>query len=185
MKHGEVAKPTQKYEENFMWYVIQVYSGTEEKICYQCEKIIDSSISERCFIPRFKKKKRFLGEWHMQNEIMFPGYVFLISEQPDELVVSLNQVSGMTKILKTGDEITPLSQEEVDLLLKLGSEKQEVEMSTGIIEGDKVIVFDGPLQGMEGFIKKIDRHKRLAYLEVDMFGRKVEMQVGLEIVVKR
>ena len=119
----------------------------------------------------------------MQNEIMFPGYVFLISQQPDELVASLKQVSGMTKLLKTGDEITPLSKEEVDLLLKLGSEKQEVEMSTGIIEGDEVIVFDGPLQGMEGLIKKIDRHKRIAYLEVDMFGRKVEMQVGLEIVI--
>ena len=126
-----------------------------------------------------------MGNGICKNEILFPCYVFLISEQPNELVASLKQVIGMTKLLKTGDEITPISQEEVDLLLKLGSEKQEVEMSTGIIEGDEVIVFDGTLQGMEGLIKKIDRHKRIAYLEVDMFGRKVEMQMGLEIVEKR
>ena len=100
-------------------------------------------------------------------------------------MANLKQVSGMTKLLKTDNEITPLSQEEVSLMLKLGSEKQEVEMSTGIIEGDEVMVFDGSLQGMEGLIKKIDRHKRIAYLEVDMFGRKVEIQVGLEIVEKR
>ena len=88
----------------------------------------------------------------------------------------------MTKILKTGDEITPLSQQEVELLLKLGSEKQEVEMSIGVIEGDKVHIFEGPLQGMEGLIRKIDRHKRMAYLKVEMFGRVVEMKVGVEIV---
>ncbi|MGN0251427.1 MAG: antiterminator LoaP [Oliverpabstia sp.] len=167
-----------------MWYVIQVHTGTEEKVCQQCEKVMDSSVLERCFIPRFQKKKRFLGEWHMQNEILFPGYVFLITEHLDELVYSLKQVNGMAKFLKTGDEITPLSQQEVGLLMKLGSEKQEVEMSTGIIEGDKVNVFDGPLQGMEGLIKKINRHKRMAYLEVEMFGRKVEMRAGLEIIEK-
>ena len=53
-----------------MWYVIQVHTGTEEKICQQCEQMIDSSVLERCFIPRFQQKKRFLGEWHMQNEIL-------------------------------------------------------------------------------------------------------------------
>ena len=167
-----------------MWYVIQVHTGTEEKICRQCEQMIDSSVLERCFIPRFQQKKRFLGEWHMQNEMLFPGYVFLITEHLDELVDGLKQVSGMTKILKTGDEITSLYQQEVELLLKLGSEKQEVEMSIGVIEGDKVHILEGPLQGMEGFIRKIDRHKRMAYLKVEMFGRVVEMKVGVEIVEK-
>ena len=78
-----------------MWYVIQVHTGKEEKVCQQCEKLIDSSVLERCFIPRFQKQKRFLGEWHMQNEILFPGYVFLVTEQLDELVDSLKQVNGM------------------------------------------------------------------------------------------
>ncbi|MDY2596825.1 MAG: antiterminator LoaP [Oliverpabstia sp.] len=167
-----------------MWYVIQVHTGTEENVCQQCEKVMDSSVLEGCFIPRFQKKKRFLGEWHMQNEILFPGYVFLVTEQLDELVDSLKQVNGMAKLLKTGDEITPLSQQEVALLKKMGNEKQEVEMSIGVIEGDKVHIFEGPLQGMEGLIRKIDRHKRMAYLEVEMFGRMVEMRAGLEIIEK-
>ena len=106
----------------------------------------------------------------------------MITEQPEPLTDELKKVMGLTKLLKTGEEITPLSKEEVALLMKLGNEEQEVEMSTGIIEGDKVRIFAGPLQGMEGLIKKIDRHKRMAYLEVEMFGRTVEMGVGLEIV---
>ena len=92
---------------------------------------------------------------------------------------------GLTRLIGTGDEIVPLSQEEIDLLLRMGSDSQLVEMSSGIIENDRVQVLSGPLKGMEGSICKIDRHKRMAYLEVEMFGRTVEMKVGLEIVSKK
>ena len=57
-------------------------------------------------------------------------------------------------------------------------------MSTGVIEGDRVIVTDGPLVGREALISKIDRHKRLAYLDMRMFGRIKTIKVGLEIVRK-
>ena len=58
-------------------------------------------------------------------------------------------------------------------------------MSEGYIEGDKVRVTAGPLCGLEGLIKKIDRHKRTACLEFDMFGQTVSTSVGLEITEKR
>ena len=57
-------------------------------------------------------------------------------------------------------------------------------MSEGIIEGSRVIVRTGPLQGMEGLIRKIDRHKRKAWLELPMFGGTHTVQVGLEITEK-
>lgn len=57
-------------------------------------------------------------------------------------------------------------------------------MSSGIIENDRVQILSGPLMGMEGNICRIDRHKRMAYMEIEMFGRTVEMKVGLEIIRK-
>ena len=68
---------------------------------------------------------------------------------------------GLTKLLGTGGEVVPLSEDEVAFLLEFGGEKQVVEMSEDIIENSKVIVTDGPLQGKEGLIKKIDRHKHI------------------------
>lgn len=59
-----------------MWCVMQVHTGTEKKICCQCEKLIDDSVLKRCFIPQFQQKKKYLGQWHMENKILFPGYVF-------------------------------------------------------------------------------------------------------------
>ncbi len=113
-----------------------------------------------------------------------PGYVFLIAENQEKLVNGLRKVIGLTKLIGTGDEIVPLVQEEIDLLMKIGTDKQLVEISSGIIENDRVQILAGPLMGMEGNIRRIDRHKRTAYLEIEMFGRTVEMKVGLEIIRK-
>lgn len=168
-----------------MWYVMQVRTGSEESIRCQCEQVINSSVLERCFIPYFQQKKRFQGKWHIQEKILFPGYVFLVAQNPEPLLDSLKNVIGMTRILKTGEDFIPLSQQEVSFLLKMGKEEQKVEMSTGIIEGDQVHILSGPLMGMEGLIRKIDRHKRTAWLETEMFGRTVEMKVGLEIIEKK
>ena len=42
----------------------------------------------------------------------------------------------------------------------------------------------GPLMGQEGNIVKIDRHKRVAYVDVSLFGQVTTVQVGLEIISK-
>ena len=184
-----MAKHTQNTEvTDPMWYVMQVRTGTEENIRCQCQRLISSDTLERCFIPYYQQKKRFQGEWHIQERILFPGYVFLITQNLEKLVESLKKVIGMTKLIGTGDEIVPLSEAEISLITKLGgkssSSESIVKISQGIIEGDQVHIFSGPLKGLEGAIRKIDRHKRIAYLSVDMFNRTVDMKVGLEIVAK-
>lgn len=169
-----------------MWYVIQVFTGKEEQIVLQCRKrIADPKIMSRCFLPRYMCKRRYEGAWNTEEKLLFPGYVFLVSDNGEELFLSLKKIDGLTKMIGTGQEIVPLSREEVGILQRLGGEEQLVETSTGIMVSDQIIVTDGPLQGMEGCIKKIDRHKRLAWIEVPLMGRILEARVGLEVVEKR
>ena len=111
--------------------------------------------------------------------------MFLVSEEKEKLFFELKRIIGLTKLLGIGETIVPLTAEEVDFLLSFGQKEQVVEMSEGIIENDCVIITKGPLKGNEGLIKKIDRHKRKAWMEIQMFGRTMEMQVGVEIVMKR
>lgn len=167
-----------------MWYVVQVRTGTEENIRIQCQKRIPENILTRCFIPYYEEKKRMRGEWVTLKKVLFPGYVFMVTDDLEELYLQLIDVTGLTRLLGTGDEIVPLTSEEEEFLRRMGGEEQVVHMSEGIIEGAQVHVTDGPLQGMEGYIRKIDRHKRKAYLEVSMFGRIQSVQIGLEIVKK-
>ena len=40
------------------------------------------------------------------------------------------------------------------------------------MEGDEIVILNGPLMNQTGLIKKLDRHKRLAYLEMEILGRR-------------
>jgi transcriptional antiterminator NusG len=167
-----------------MWYVMQVQTGMEETIRQQCQKQISKNILEDCFIPYYEEKKKYQGRWHIQNNILFPGYVFAVTDSLEALYYQLKKILGLTRILGTGDTIVPLREEEVRLLQKFGGEEQIVPMSEGIIENSQVIILSGPLEGMEGYIKKIDRHKRKAYLEIPMFGGVQTVEMGLEVAFK-
>lgn len=57
-----------------------------------------------------------------------------------------------------------------------------VKHSSGIIEGDRIKIIDGPLKGLESSIVRIDRHKRLAYLNNVLLGRQIK--ISLEILKK-
>lgn len=167
-----------------MWYVIQVRTGKEESALTQCRKEVPTEILRRCFLPYYKEQKNFGGKWVTQQRVLFPGYIFVVTDQVEELYLYLRKIIGLTRLLGTGKEVVPLTQEEIRFLEHFGGEEQVVEMSTGIIVGSQTIVQSGPLKGMEGCIRKIDRHKRKAWLEINMFGRTQLIQVGLEIVRK-
>ena len=68
---------------------------------------------------------------------------------------SLRTVIGLTKLIGTGRDIVPLTDQEKHFLLEFGGEEQMVAMSEGIIENSKVHVYSGPLKGREGCIRKI------------------------------
>lgn len=167
-----------------MWYVVQVRSGTEHNIRIQCNKKIPDAIMERCFIPYYEEKKKQNGSWNTLQKILFPGYIFMITEDVEKLFFHLKTIEGMTKLIGTGNDIIPLTEEEIIFLQRLGGEEQIVSMSEGIIEGTQVIITSGPLMGMEGLIQKIDRHKRKAWLDLELFGRMQQVEVGLEITRK-
>lgn len=166
------------------WYVIQVRTGTEESIRIQCQSNISSSVLERCFIPYYEEKKHIRGEWITQKKVLFPGYVFVVTDNLNQLYESLRSVIGLTKLIGTGRDIVSLTDQEKYFLREFGGDKQMVPMSEGIIENSKVHVYSGPLKGKEAYIRKIDRHKRKAWLEIEMFGGLQKVQVGLEIVAK-
>lgn len=174
----------EKMRQKGMWYVIQVRTGTEENICLQCTARIPQTVLERCFLPYYEEKKKIRGNWTVQKKHLFPGYVFVVTEDIEALHEMLKSVMGMTKLLGVGEDIVPLTGEEVQFLKRFGGEEQVVEMSEGIIENSETKILSGPLMGMEGTIRKIDRHKRKAWIEIEMFGRMQLVQVGLEILRK-
>ncbi len=168
-----------------MIYALQALGGREERTRYLILKMIDSSVYQECFIPYRDMQKCYQGAWITRREILFPGYLFIDTVDVRTLVVELRKVPLLTRVLGNNDIFIPLSEEEVSFIQMTGGPTHVIEKSIGFIENDMVEVFAGPLQGCEGMIKKIDRHKRTALLEVKMFARTVTVKVALEIVEKK
>ena len=197
-----------------MWYVIQVQTGKEEQIIEEAKKYRVQEYFDELFAPHCVRKKKYLGRWHREKELLFPGYLFAVSARPEELYLALKRLPKLTKLLGVGEKWTPMSKQDIEIVKRLAgggrnlSEKQAekqpgsdrqlqidyrhqpdtdkwlMEFSEGYIEGEKIIVTKGPLKGMESKISRIDRHKRLAWLKVELFGRTVELQAGLEVIRK-
>ena len=61
----------------------------------------------------------------------------------------------------------------------------EIGLSQIQAEGDAITILSGPLKNMEGYIRKIHLHRRIAEVEVDFMGRKTVIHLGIEMVGKR
>lgn len=167
------------------WYVIQVKSGREEKIKETCQHLISPEIYEACFVPKCKRMKKYHGKWDEVEEILFKDYVFMITDHIDVLFNQLKLIPDLTKVLgNDGSNILPILEDEAKALLKFGKSKHIIEMSKGYIVGDEVNIISGPLVDYHGKIAKINRHKRVAFIELKLFDQITTVKVGLEVISK-
>lgn len=166
-------------------YVLQVPGGRERAACELLQRLMGDMVGE-CFVPLYESMRREQGTWRREVRRLFPGYVFVSTPNIEGIAQRLGELPFFVRVVGGHDEqYVSLTREEVAWLLALtNAETHMVEFSEGVIEGDEVKVTKGPLKGQEAKIVKVDRHKRLAWLEMHMFGRTKVVKVGLEIVSK-
>jgi transcriptional antiterminator NusG len=167
-----------------MWYVIQTQTGHEDKIKTMMDRTRPEGLDCRCELFFYESKRRYLGAWNTERKLLFPGYVIAITDDIQGVSDHLKLLPEYSKVLKHGDEMVPLAEDEVSLIRRLTGDDGVMSMSYGIQVGDKVRGTDGALVGMEYRILKIDRHKRKAVIEIELFKEKKEVTVGLEILEK-
>ncbi|MCF0222919.1 MAG: hypothetical protein HUK20_01495 [Fibrobacter sp.] len=180
------------------WYALWVSTGDELETVRELNRK-----GARCswIYPTYVQRKKYGGQWHDVVKPMFPGYVFFTGNSVG-LGQAITAATKFARILTDGKEPMPLAPTEVEFIKKVTVAKQgeefaagdvnspevislSAECSYGFIENDQVIVTRGPLRNQEACIKKIDRHKRLATVEISMLGRPMTVDLSLEIVYKK
>ncbi len=174
------------------WYVVQVQSGREEQVrhvieraCAEADAVSDSDqqLLDECFCPRYQTQTKVRGEWCYVERSLLPGYVIAVTRQSERLAHLLRGVPEFTRLLTVGEAFVPLSVEERTWLEKFTSEgERTIPMSFAYKRGDALVVTEGPLKGMEGVIERVNRKKSLAYVQMEVGGKRVMTRVGLGIV---
>ncbi len=170
-----------------MWYVVQALGNEDiEKVCGKCRTAMPEGVVKELFIPRYICLKHFKKEWHEKLLPLFPDYFFLDTEQPEEVQERLKPLSRIMKPVRVGKDFVPVYPEEQRFLEELMDERHVIQKSTGNLIDGQFEIYEGPLQDEKKYrlIKKVDRHRRLANLEVQLLGTVRQVQVTLEIVKK-
>lgn len=142
---------------------------------------------EELYSPMIERVKRIRGIDRRLQSYMFPGYLFIETDKPDDFFLRIR--NGWGKIifetcflLKKDAYICPISAEEQEQIRNLCGENHVLELSTGYMIGERLIIEEGPLKELQGRIVKIDRHKKLAMLRCKFMGEERLIKAGLEVV---
>ena len=170
----------QKVEQNKKWYVLHTYSGYEENVAHNLKQRIETlDVADKVFnvlVPTEKKIKIRNGKRKIIEEKIFPGYVLVEMIVTDESWYIVRNTPNVTGFIGVGTTPTPISEKEVQGLLKrMGVE--EPKFKVDVLIGDFVKINDGPFKNFEGKITNIDEGKGKIKVNVSMFGRETPVEL--------
>lgn len=169
-----------------MWYVMQVQTGNEEIVIQLCEQMVDSSKYKHIFSPKCVTLKKYQGEWRELIRPLFPGYIFIDTDESciTDVVRACYAIPAVTKVLRSEDNFIPIHELEQCYLQEMMDDHNIVRVSVGYQIGEHIEILKGPLRYRHANICRVDRHKRIAEIEVELFGRYTKAKVALEIIGK-
>ncbi|NDL68660.1 transcription termination/antitermination protein NusG [Anaerotalea alkaliphila] len=162
--------------EEAKWYVVHTYSGYENKVKANIEKLIENrklhdQITE-VVVPLHKVYEDKGGTRKEVEKKLFPGYVLLKMFMNDETWYVVRNTRGVTGFVGPASKPVPLSEEEIKGMgIDLTYTKMEVNV------GDTVSVTDGPFEGSVGIVKEVHEHKRTVIVNLSIFGRETPVEL--------
>lgn len=161
------------------WYVVHTYSGHENKVKVNIEKIVENRGMQDLFlsivVPTEDRVEIKNGQRKVKTRKMFPGYVLVKMIVTNESWYLVRNTQGVTGFVGHGSEPIPLTNEEVR---RMGIEKVYIQLD--IEPGDSVKVINGPFESFMGVVEEVNMDKQTLKVKISMFGRDtpVELEFG-------
>lgn len=167
------------------WYVVNTYSGHENKVKEKLEMRASSMGMEdyifRVVVPEQKVIKDKDGVSKEKMEKMFPGYILVEMVMNDEAWFIVRNTPGVTGFIGSsgkGAKPFPLTPQEVDKILgSMGMSRLEIGNTLNI--DDMVKVVNGPFANMFGKVKTIDMENQKVEVALDLFGQETIVELAL------
>ncbi|MBQ4139828.1 MAG: transcription termination/antitermination factor NusG [Clostridia bacterium] len=165
------------------WYVAHTYSGYENKVKTNLEKIVENrGISDKIVdvkVPVEVVTEISDGkEKQIENKI-FPSYVLVKMIMTDETWHVVRNISGVTGFVGPGSKPIPLTDEEV---AALGVEENTPKIAVSFKVGDAVVITDGPLEGSRGTVQEISEDLEKVTVLANMFGRETPFELDTKSI---
>jgi transcriptional antiterminator NusG len=173
----------------FRWYVVNTYSGHENKVKANLEHRIESMGQRprfrRVVVPTEQVIETKDGQKVQAEKRVLPGYVLVNMDLDDDAWSVVKNTPGVTGFVGAAGKPIPLSQPEVDRILHTGAAiaeraRAQVEFSLG----ESVKVTSGPLSDFDGEIVDVQPDAQKLKVLVDIFERQVPVELAFDQVKK-
>lgn len=166
-----------------MWYVIHTYSGHENKVKVNIEKLVENrgmqDLVLSVVVPTEDVIEIKQGQRKIKTRKMFPGYVLVKMIVTNESWYLVRNTQGVTGFVGHGSEPVALT---VDEVRRMGIEKITVDLDIKV--GDAVKVISGPFEGFMGNVHSFDEEKQTMRVMINMFGRDTLVDLEYALVDK-
>lgn len=165
------------------WYVVHTYSGYENKVKANIEKIVENrNLQEEILevvVPMQDTVEIKNGIRKNVTRKVFPGYVLLKMIMNDDTWYVVRNTRGVTSFVGPGSKPIPLSDEEVSSL-GIDHLVQEIDLELG----DGVKVMSGPFLNSIGTVKEINLNKKSLIVMLNVFGRDTPVELDFTQITR-
>ena len=166
-------------DEQSKWYVVHTFSGYENKVATNLEKIVENRhLQDWIQEVRVPTETVIEVKDNQRKEVerkIFPGYVLVKMVLTDDSWFVVRNVRGCTGFVGPNGKPVPLTEQEI---AALGVEKKDIIIDYKV--GDTVKIVDGPLENFSGVVEAIDQEKNMVTVTISMFGRETSVELELE-----
>ena len=172
----------------FRWYVINTYSGHENKVKQNLEHRV-VSLNQKRAVRQVVVPTETVQEVNKDNQKVsvekrtMPGYVLVNMDLNEDSWGLVKGTPGVTGFVGASNEPIPLTQLEVDRMLKREVAVRAPTRAQFTI-GESVKVISGPLSDFSGEISEINEDASKLKVLVSIFGRETPVEVGYDQVKK-
>ena len=171
------------------WYIVQTFSGFEQKIAETLKDIVKkkqlSDKIEDVLVPMHEVTEVKRGKRVQRKKKYFPSYILVRMEMDKELYHMIKDIQKVTGFLGTAGNPAPVSEKEINKILgsiKEGSLAPKTEVTFDI--GEQVKVCDGPFASFSGLVEEVDEEKSRLKVSVSIFGRPTPIDLEYNQVEK-
>jgi len=164
------------------WYVVHTYSGHENKVKDNIQKMINASQIQDHFgqiiVPTEEVTEMKKGKKTVSTRKFFPSYILVEMYMSDEARHLVSDIPGVTSFVGSASGPQPLSKTEVERILgRMDKKKQTIIPEIPFAMGEHIRIKDGPFSDFTGVIDEINAERGKLKVLVSIFGRDTPVEL--------
>ena len=175
---------------NMKWYIIHSYSGFERKVKESLEsRVAAFGLQEKIgkvLIPTESVTEVRGGKKYTSERMFYPGYVLVEMDMDDHVWHVVKSTPRVTGFVGTGQQPTPLSEEEVQhIVYRAGESKDRPKLKVKFEKGETVRIGEGPFATFTGIVDDVNEDRETLKVMVTIFGRSTPVELEFKQVEKQ